>query len=90
MEPSESKDVVDLIVSGGLGFAALAYLGRLIERLIRSIENYANLERTEIAQVLKEQSIKLDKIIIAQERTIIALVRKKGINDVSDSKFTNE
>ncbi|MEB3282364.1 MAG: hypothetical protein VKK42_25950 [Lyngbya sp.] len=90
MAPSESKDVVDLIVSGGLGLAALAYLGRLIERLIRSIENYANLERTEIAQVLKEQSIKLDKIIIAQERTIIALVRKTGVRDVSDSKFTNE
>ena len=90
MEPSESKHVVDLIVSGGLGIAALGYLGRLIERLIRSIENYANLERTEIAQVLKEQSIKLDKIIIAQERTIVALVRRKDVRDITDSKFSNE
>ena len=75
MEPTDSQDLIDLIISGGLGLAALVYLSRLIERLIRSVENYANLERVELAEGIKFLSVKADRLLVNQERIIISLTR---------------
>ena len=75
MEPTDSQDLIDLIRSGGLGLAALVYLSRLIERLIRSVENYANLERVELADGIKFLGVKVDRLLVNQERIIIALTR---------------
>lgn len=75
MEPNSSQELIDVVVSGGLGLAALIYLSRLIERLIKSVENYANLERVELADGIKTLGVKIDRLLVNQERIIISLTR---------------
>lgn len=92
MEPQDSKDLIDLVISGGLGLAALVYLSRLIERLIKSIENYASLERAEVADRLTQIAVKIDRLLVNQERIIVSQNRQNysGIRPKKDIDYERE